>query len=125
MSVSAPTAVATAVPALVVDSLAVSNLFEVRDAATSLETARAQVVALEARKSAIDAELEAQAVDPWLAAIGGVMPPGQAPGIGHLGVAPLPAMAPLAPTTYAAQPPIEEIPQPQEPFACIARRQEA
>jgi hypothetical protein len=34
MAVSAPTAQATAVPALSVDSLGVSNLFEVRDAAT-------------------------------------------------------------------------------------------
>jgi murein DD-endopeptidase MepM/ murein hydrolase activator NlpD len=83
---------------------------EVREAASTLEAARAQVVSLEARKAAIDTELEAQAVDPWLAAIGAVMPPGQAPGIGHLGVAPLPAMAPLAPTSYgAAAQPIEAV----------------
>jgi hypothetical protein len=36
MSVAAPTAIATATPAMVVDSLGVSNLFEVRDAATPI-----------------------------------------------------------------------------------------
>lgn len=69
---------------------------DVRAAETELTSLRTRVSGLEARKAALEAELGTNVGDAWLSALGTpAYPADPAAGLGHLGVAPLPAVTPL------------------------------
>lgn len=90
---------------------------EVRSAEASLGELRGRIAGLEARKAAIEAELGAQLGDPWLSAVGASFVPTAQPGVGHLGVAPLPSVTPLGTPGLGGS-----APEPMSGFALLRGR---